>query len=250
MLEADSLQTFYAKYGWKAFTSSHISLPPVKSTDAQTTPAPKQLLEEDLANLCRIDEAMLRQTLEQPRQESNKIRVALVPDVETMSWHHAREDFVAKEILGRTPRIKGLYVQCNDGRRVWCIWSRFFGNASTDGNTLYVLRMVVEGEESLTSSFCGCTMKNTGSNTANQEQMEAAVSILRSAQIEAAKWEMNNVQVWNPSPTIVQAAKAIDQSSYVVHRDVDSVASLKWHTGGSSKATIVEWLFNEKYGWC
>ncbi|KAL9103911.1 MAG: hypothetical protein Q9163_001104 [Psora crenata] len=216
----------------------------------ETLPTPVDLFSEDLAELCEADEAMLRRSLEHPSHDSNKIRVALIPDVETMSWHHAREDFVAQEILRREPKVKGLHIQCDSGNRVWCIWSRFFGNASTDGNTLYILRMVIEGEKSIASTACDNLNESADPEIFDDEQIGAVRSLLRAAQIEAAKWEMNDVQIWNPSPTVIQAAKQIQASSEIIYREDHSIASIKWHSGDSKEATIMEWIGNEKYGWC
>ena len=193
---------------------------------------------------------MLRKSLVQLRQESNKIRVALIPDLKTMSWHHAREEFVAQEVLGRVPQVKGVYVQCNGGKRAWCIWSRFFGSVSVEGNTLYILRMVVEGEESTASHAFDNLVDGTNTSVVDREQVDAVVRILREAQIEAAQWGMNDVQIWNPSTTVMDAAKNIDRSVRVIYRDEDSIASLKWHLGDNREAATVEWVGNDKYGWC
>ena len=192
---------------------------------------------------------MLRKSLERPRRESRNIQVALIPDVEAMQWLHAREEFVSNEISGRVPKIKGAYVQCSDGRQVWCIWCRFFGNASTSGNTFYILRMVLEGEEPTVSSASENKMMGKVHGNVTDEQIDAVASMLRAAQKEGLEWGMNDVQVWNPSPAVVKAARQIDQSSGVVHRDMDSIACLKWHGVDSGEAPLVEWIANEKYGW-
>ena len=34
------------------------------------------------------------------RKAGSKTAVALIPDLETMQWHHAREEFVGQEVHG------------------------------------------------------------------------------------------------------------------------------------------------------
>lgn len=164
-----------------------------------------------------------------------------------MRWHHAREDFAAKVILGKIPEVKGAYVHCNDGSRVWCVWSRFFGNNSKDSNTLVILRLVIEGEEDLNPSS-RVTKQDTYIKSLDENKIHAVAVVLRAAQIEASQWDMNEVQVWNPTSLTIGAAQEILPSVEVIHRDEDSIASLRWH--GSGDASNVEWLGNEKYGWC
>jgi len=113
---------------------------------------------------------------------TTKTQVALIPDLETMHWHHLREDFMTKKLFGRSPDIKGA-VCGKEKSRVWAIWTRsFYGplDDSEAGNTLHILRLVVEDESEKT----------------NTKFLKA---ILDLAQSEAAEWKCKSVELWNPS---------------------------------------------------
>ena len=59
-------------------------------------------------------------------------------------------------------------------------------------------------------------------------QVLAATSVIQSARLEAAKWGMDDVQLWNPTSLTVLAAKKIDPFAEIVERADDSIASLRW----------------------
>ena len=184
-----------------------------------------------------------------PTLGESKIRVALIPDIDTIRWHHAREEFAAKTTLGSDPDVKGAYVKTRNGHEVWCVWTRTFGNDEAS-NTLNVLRFVVADNESLTVEKPETSKHSTSFVSAKEEQIQAATAILRAAQYEAAEWKMRDVQIWNPSPLLVSAARNIEPSSQVTHRDEESIASLRWHGINVEDHKKVEWVGNEKYGWC
>ena len=241
---ADSLQTFYSRRGWHAFPSSHIALPPVSDRkDGPSSPTTgRPLYSQDLAELCALDEKLLREKMSKPTPSESKIRVALIPDLNTMAWHHAREDFAAKELLNRIPDIKGAYIKTDSGDQVWCIWTRMFG----PDNTLHILRLVIEGER---VAHPGGD-ESSELNTSDVQRIHAAKAVLQAAQQEAGKWLTKHVEIWNPTPLAVLAGRQIDPEVQVTHREQESIASLRWHGDDPTEHTKVEWLLNEKYGWC
>ncbi len=240
---AKSVQAFYSRRGWHAFPSSHIALPPVSDEQEGTFPCidTRPLYSQDLANLCEQDERILREKMSTPTPLDSKIRVALIPDVHTMTWHHAREEFAAKELLSRAPDIKGAYVKTDSGDQVWCIWTRMFG----PDNTLHILRFMIEGE----------TLAHSGEHEplkpehSDHGRVRAATAVLQAAQLEAGKWPMQHVEIWNPTPLAILAARQTNPTIRVIHREEESITSLRWH-GDPGEHTKVEWLLNEKYGWC
>ena len=137
---------------------------------------------------------------------------------------------MAKEITGRKPDIKGAIVTMEYGKRVWAIWTRVFGKEK-DGHTFYILRLVIE--------------RGDASSEGDEKYVTAVAAVLHAAQVEAANWGMRSVEVWNPSDTIVVAAKKLLPSSTVVDREAESITSLMWH--GNEP---VDWIANDKYGWC
>ena len=205
----------------------------------------RYLLADDLPELCALDEKWLKKEIRGLESPDPKILVALIPDIETIQWHHAREDFAGKEILGRDPQFKGAYAKTEEGDQVWCIWTRTYGN-DQEGNVLHVLRFVIEGDQLARSGG----EKNITPITPNQARIQAAAAVLRAAQIEAAKWDMKIVQLWNPTPMTVLAAREIEPSIQIVYRDEESIASLRWHGIDPEDRSKVEWIGNEKFGWC
>ncbi|KAF2661338.1 hypothetical protein K491DRAFT_701052 [Lophiostoma macrostomum CBS 122681] len=236
VLFSDIGKKFYAEYGWEPFNSTHVSIPAGKSVGkgASDLPATKALFEEDLEDLCEADEQLIRKRLA-ARSRGSNTAVSLIPDIETIKWHHAREDFVGKELHGKAPKIKGAVVGREAGKRAWCYFNRMWYNGNPNeakGNTLHVLRLVVEEQ---------CEASPTS----------AIAALLAVAQREAEEWKMEDVEIWNPSQTTVAAAQAIHAGAKVVDRDLESITSLKWFPPhGGPVADEIDWISNEKYGWC
>ena len=81
----------------------------------------KLLHSRDLARICAWDERLM---LKRMRSfQDVKTRVAIVPDHAMISWHMARDDFVAKALFDKVPQVKGA-VTGPRGRRVCVIWRR------------------------------------------------------------------------------------------------------------------------------
>lgn len=196
----------------------------------------------DLAELCKADAIALQDKLARPPAEKSGVSVALIPDLATIQWHHAREEFVAKELLGKVPQVKGAIVQGERGQRVWCIWTRTFGSEQ-GGNTLNILRIVIEGEVEEVAF-------RNGTEEPNRWQILAASSVLRSACLEAANWTMQDIQLWNPTHLTILAAKQLEPTTKIIEREDDSIASLRWHGPQLDSNAELTWVGNEKYGWC
>lgn len=229
--------------GWYPFPSSHIALPPVssqeKSSEAQYLDA------QDLLGLCELDEQWIREAIGRSQSSSARIRVALIPDVKTMQWHHAREEFAGQAMIGRDPESKGAFARTEAGDRVWCIWTRTFGENKA-GNILNILRFVIEGDQLFRSDV----EEPSRPDASEEAKIQAGAAVLRVAQLEAANWNMNGVQLWNPTPLTILAAQAVDPSSQLIYRDKESIASLRWHAVDPRDRHKVDWIGNEKYGWC
>lgn len=233
VLFSDIGKGFYKNHGWEPFRSSHVSIPGLVSDVREGLPTPRPLYEEDLEELCRADEKIIRKKLE--RTPGSNIAVAILPDIQTIRWHHAREDFVGHELHGKAPKVKGAIIGTEEGKRIWCYWTRMWYNSDptqAKGNTLHILRLVVEdGRE--------------------EDAEDAIASLMALAQREAEEWKMEEVETWNPSPATVAAAQKLHPSAKVVDRDTESIASLRWyppHTGNIAES--IDWVANEKHGWC
>lgn len=237
VLYSDIGKQFYAREGWKPFPSSHISLPPEHAPGLlDSLYGVLQPLESgDLPALCETDEKLVRRKLE---GHTGSTAVALIPDHKTIEWLQAREDFVANEIYKRTATVKGAMATVG-GKRVWAIWLRMWYSEDLqkrEGNTMHILRLVVENDEKESESYTG-------------DQMAGISAILRLAQHEAAEWNVESVELWNPAERMVKAVQQIDSNAKVVHRDAESIASLQWYGARAEQDSLV-WMENEKYGWC
>ncbi|KAF3032895.1 hypothetical protein E8E11_003544 [Didymella keratinophila] len=240
ILYSDIGKKFYAKFSWEPFPSSHVALPASSAASAVDLPTARPLHAEDLPELCKVDEELIRKSLES-RSKGSKTAVALIPDSETIQWHHARETFVGQEVHGKVPKTKGAIVGDEVGKRVWCYWTRVWYNADVSvvkGNTMHILRLVVEDDV-------------LGLRNMSEGDSKAIAALLAFAQREAEEWKTEHVEIWSPSPSALAGAQLLDKNAKVIDRDSESIASLLWypeHEGAA--ADHVDWIGNEKYGWC
>lgn len=213
-------------------------------------PVTEALYADDLAELCDVDETLLKLSMEKCSSHSSKTQVALIPDLQSHVWQHAREEFISKELLDRLPVAKGAIVRTEQGKRVWCIWTRKFGDTET-ANILYILRMVIEGEISSNNDDAVAHVGQLAiQNKLRRELVLATTSILNMARQEATKWKMQSVQMWNPSPLTLLAAQELEPSAKLIDREEESIASLRWYNDTLKVGDDVEWVANEKFSWC
>ncbi len=239
VLYSDIGKKYYADLGWHPFPiNTHIELDP--STAPEGSGA-LQLLSGDLERLCEEDEAMIRKEMT-TISSIGKTRMMLVPDLNHMLWHHKKEEFVCDKLFGKQPEIKGAIVG-QPGHRMWAIWThRFYGNpdSASSENTLYILRLVIENQATANTT-------NTEQGNSQVEQMKA---LLQTAQAEAAKWKLHRVMMWDPTPLVLELVEQTEIQYRRVERDHEGIASLLWYGEGSGKEDTLQWLGNEKYGWC
>jgi len=258
VLYSDIGRQFYAKEGWRVFPSGHVTLrPTIEEADGRSGggngrdfnkgEGVRELFAGDLRELCEADERMLRERIGVFEEGEWKVRVALIPDVETMQWHHAREEFAAQEMLGRGVDVKGAIVDAGVGRRVWAIWTRTFAENEAN-NTLHILRMVVEGEEEFGAGV-GSEADVGKQGAGDERNIKAVAAVLRAAQREAGRWPMQAVEVWNPSATVLAAARMVQPDAEVEERESESITSLMWYGDGSGENDELDWVRNEKYAW-
>ena len=239
VLYSDIGKKYYASLRWHPFPiNTHVELDPRKPPEGLRA---THILSPDLQRLCEEDEAMIRKKLTSIPSHG-KTRMMLVPDLDHMLWHHSKEDFVCKKLFGKQPEIKGATVG-EAGNRMWAIWThRFYGNpdSASSENTLYLLRLVIENE---------AVISNTDMEQ-REKQIERMKAILQAAQDEAARWKSHRVTMWDPSPLVLNLVEGTSIQHRRVEREHEGIASLLWYGEGSGKEDDLEWLGNEKYGWC
>lgn len=244
VLYSDIGKQFYSKRGWLPHPSSHISLPKGQYPFVLVLPQTRPLFADDVASLCDVDEVILRKSLTRPFASTLSSRVAILATSETMKWHHAREDFTAKELGKWLPNIKGAIHETAPGSRVWAIWTRTFGQVPRE-NVLHILRIVVEDTRISGSIDEENMCVNEEEGPRDDMKLLAVAAILQRAREEAMGWNMRCVEVWNPSSLVQKAAKILVPAVSLIHRDQESIASLKWY----GEKSEVEWLINEKFAW-
>lgn len=231
------------------YPSTHITLPPKTARDCiYSLPRTTLISAQDIDELCRLDEALLRLAMVKPVSSKRTLRVALIPDAATMQWHHAREEFLGERLADRFPFTKGASAETASGRRAWCIWTRTFG-ATRDDDVLNILRLAVEEEKTLDEEGMKANVEED--EVGSEEGSAAAIAaILEQAQLEATFWGMSCVQLWNPSPLTLEAAKKIEPSATLTYRNDESIPSLRWHGEVPPDDMEIDWIANEKFGWC
>ncbi|KAK1715416.1 lysine acetyltransferase [Colletotrichum lupini] len=236
VLYSDIGKKFYAKHGWHPYESTHLEFPPQASPPlseagegavgaVQVEASP--LGYHELAELCSVDEGLIRAKL---AKKSTKTRVSLIPDLDAMLWHLMREDYMTKHIFGQTPTVRGGVVG-EHGSRVWAVWTRGYygGLKKPEGNTMHILRLAIEDEEG-----------------SGDEYVQGAIeALLRLARAQASEWKVNGVEMWNPEPRVRGLIEKAGIPHEFIERENDSIASLMWYGQGE-----VEWVLNEKFGWC
>ena len=238
VLYSDIGPKFYARHGWKAFPSTHLTLKCVENAGeyhqrrAAVTPL-REVRDLKTDDLVRLEKSIIS-ALEDKLQamtlaDTTKTYVAFRPDLAQFQWHFMREEFLA-EVLGREkPDVKGAL----DSKTGIClIWARTYSAESADWH-LSILHV------------------HLPNNVSDEADAEAALSnLLLRAQWEGRMWDMKaGVELWDPSEIVLSAAQniAYGQDVTIVHRDQEHICSLKWN--GSDTDEIV-WVANERFAWC
>ena len=231
VLFSDIGRVFYSRLGWRTFPSQELTFRPAGGIVSGAD----QVLARDLEGLCKLDEILSRRALVTP-STGGKIRFMVVPDLDHMLWHHSKENFACQKIFNREPVVKGA-VSGQEGRRVWVIWTRRFyepPSATASMNTLYILRLVIENEGSWDT----------------ESQVKALRAVILAAQSEAAQWGLHSVKLWGPSEYVLDLVKQTGIDYRHECRVNEGIPSLRSYMGGSGAEEEVEWVGNEKYGWC
>ena len=121
-------------------------------------------------------------------------------------------------------------------------------NTESSSNVLYILRLVVEGDDHANKS------PSTGENGVQTEeqlrQADSLVAVLQYAQAEAAEWRLDYIKLWEPSPWVQDVLTKSNLDHCTVEREEDSIASVLWYTGNGGFEAAPVWINNEHYAWC
>ena len=249
ILYSDIGHSYYAPHGWQPNpTNWHVEFPPMKISNFSRT---QEIMEGDLTELCQRDETIIRAAMAAPADGVKK-RVTILPDLDHMLWHIAKEIFITERLFGKIPRAKGA-IAGSSGSQVWAIWThRYYGHldAGSPGNVLYILRLVVEGDDSANKPQINSDRENGVRAAGQEEKVGALIAVLQHAQAEAAEWRLDYVKLWEPTPWVLDVITNSKIIHSVAKREKDSVACCLWYDGiGRAEAAPV-WISNEHYAWC
>lgn len=247
VLYSDIGKKFYDRLGWRPCESSHLSLHP--DAGGKVPDGVQLLRAEHLEDLCSMDERIVRQRLERLASEG-KNGVAILSDARTIRWQQARESFVSKELWGKVPDVHGAMVKTPSGTTVWCLWTRWWSTTDVSNpkdNIMHILRLAVEDPNyDDTAATPEGVQKASGS-----EITQAIAALFQTARVEASKWTMAEVELWNPSSASVAAARQLEPNAEITHREKSSIASLRVSDPELAKvANSLVWTCNEKFAWC
>jgi hypothetical protein len=236
---------YYVKLGWLPNrTNSHIEI--------RFRPQPwpliaREITESDLGNLCQRDEAITRSRIGVPTKEFDT-RFTIIPDLEHMGWHSAKEIFATTYLFEKPPAAKGATAG-SPGSQIWALWThRYYGRHDIEPkrNVLYILRLVLEVDETATTLLSDARKRP---NKAMYEQQSRYFKLIfQTPQAEASDWKLDVIELWDPTSLVSEllARSGIDYD--VVERKETNIASLQWYdAAGAMSRTIPLWMNNEHY---
>jgi GNAT superfamily N-acetyltransferase len=199
-LYSDIGREYYAKLGWPSYiTNSQIELAPKPGTWPALARA---ITEHDLEDVCERDEALIRSRLAVPNSKVTT-RFTIIPDADHMGWHIGKERFATDYLFGRRPTSNGA-IAGSPGSQVWATWVRRYYDcfdAEEPSNVLYILRLVIEIDETATRLPSDAAKRPT--EDLYETQIELLRAVLQAAQAEAAEWKLDVVKLWDPTPLVM-----------------------------------------------
>ena len=238
-------KTFYSPFGWPAWTpNAHLEFRAEEEVDSDALLGYSHPLEkEDVPQLCEEDKALRLAALAKG-EPGGPTRVMTVPDAEHMMWHFAKAEYPSEKIFGCLPSIKGAMAG-ERGSRVWVTWKHTWhrhpsvpiDKEAPVENVLYILRLVIE---------------NRNPKLEQLDQLaENLRCVLHAAQVEAGRWQLECVRLWNPTPLVQDLVGRIGIENTLIERQTDEIASLNWWQQiEAEEKDNVEWVACEKYVWC
>ncbi|KAI9689627.1 MAG: hypothetical protein M1820_010148 [Bogoriella megaspora] len=121
---------------------------------------------------------------------------------------------------------------------------RYYGrpDAESPHNVLYILRLVIEGDDSRSRPLQGKPVNHLS-------EMEALKSVMEAAEAEAAAWQLDCVKLWDPTPLAQELLIETGLEYQVVEREEDSIASGLWYGVNGQEMAAPVWINNEHYSW-
>ncbi|KAG0249593.1 hypothetical protein BG011_009113 [Mortierella polycephala] len=232
--------TFYGRIGWAPKRSEEILIPanhffgPVTSDAATTTATTirqatlEDVKDQDLTELMNWDATLLRQSmkswLNKPAatpSANNRVLTAVLPEPNCIKWLLARSRFMARHILKLDPceiTVLGVKDTQSDS---FVLWHHDFIE-----DRLVVTRWCLD------------------SKTEEGQRDMIARAMVQAAQMEAQRWNLSTVVVWNPGQSLADLLELGIRQRYE-----KAIPSLGLVSSPETDPENVEWIMNEKYAW-
>ncbi|KAI1264794.1 hypothetical protein F5Y18DRAFT_417379 [Xylariaceae sp. FL1019] len=223
-----SIGNFYERRGWKKkdctlCVLTRIEVPLPKEVGL-SLPQSFLLGRKDIPQLCDMDTTSVKDNFGHFAVRNDRTYLAVVPNVNTITWLHDRAEFISQKLFGRVPLHFG--TKCN---RIWMYWFHDFRK-----NQLAIQRVHIP-------------MDSEPSDVSR----ELAAGLLDAIE-EARKWNFPKVIYWKDSQDLSAAVEfLVRRSDIVATKGERSKAriSVRW-IGQSDEATdSVELPLEEFYAW-
>ncbi|KAK5663177.1 hypothetical protein OQA88_6594 [Cercophora sp. LCS_1] len=237
VLYSDIGKGFYTSLGWAIYPSQQVTLyRPTTRSSRGTLRAPfehsqpqriRYIESEELRGLCLLDETQLTRRFNQFPTDG-RTHVAFLPTFAQMSWHLVQVDFMAEKLQGMTPSNKGVVT--DDGGS-WACWKHDWND-----KTLKVLRIAHMNE------------------TTVEQRVDNIKVLLEAALVEASRWQLPNVVIWNPNEEMTPGSKAVGNAHpenvmVIFSERMDTrLPGFRWAGGKDARLTV--WEDNYAYSWC
>ncbi|CAG8549023.1 10225_t:CDS:1 [Paraglomus brasilianum] len=209
-LYSDVGPVFYRRLGWQVYSHTEIRLDVSKPIEYEGNVTLTPIKYNDIKHIAEKDCGLLKLEMRYTGQRA----MAVVPSASCIEWMDMRAKYFANACDIDEPTEWGTVVSSRDDSLEFVLWCHEFNEKE-----LLVLRLRTDG---------------------SNHQVTRA--LLRQAQTEALKHNLDKVIIWNKNIADVLNKDEIE----IVERE-RSLPSLAWYHDNSGD---IEWLLNEKYAWC
>ncbi|CAG8483842.1 10457_t:CDS:1 [Paraglomus occultum] len=207
-LYSDVGPVFYKRLGWQVYSHTEIRLDVSKPIEYEGNVTLTPIKYNDIKHIAEKDCGLLKLEM----RYTGRRALAVVPSAPCIEWMIMRTKYFAKACDIDEPTEWGAVVSSRDDSLDFVLWSHEFNEKQ-----LLILRL-------------------RGSNR------QVTRALLRQAQMEALKHNLDKVIIWNAN-----IADVLNSDEFEIVAREHSLPSLAWYHDNNGD---IEWLLNEKYAWC
>ncbi|KAI8958932.1 hypothetical protein F5Y11DRAFT_334616 [Daldinia sp. FL1419] len=218
---------FYVNKGWNVLAASEsiLTVPlSILPKDKAQFPETRPLTADDVPTLCERDVDSLKEDFRKYDLLKGSTLATVLPTADLISWLQARNEYMNSQLCSKPPQIQGSVCESAESWVFWC-------------SDLRHKEIIVQHVK-----------PPRGQNEATSTRVLAR--LLLDAIEEAARWEIPEVSIWNPSPEVYKAIDFLNLELGVKvknhEREKEHIPCLRWR--GAEKKSIV-FSPNEFYPW-